>query len=223
MTERHKNWPRTGSELQAMQAAERDGRPFLYWRDQADQLQFLMLLPDSPRVKIGRRETADVPLPWDGQVSRLHATLVPAGDDWTVVDEDSTNGTWVNGSRVSGRKRLHNKDHLIVGETRVDYSGAAHGSVSTARVPGSRGEIELTQRKRKVLIALCRPVFVDGATTPATNPQIADELHVAVDTVKGTLKELFEQFGLTELVQNEKRSQLVSTVRDHKLLAPHDF
>jgi FHA domain len=249
MTEQHVNSPRRGGELQALQAAQQTGLSFLYWRDGGERLQFLMLgtqsqaeaptsrprsaepvattkwlpSPDHP-VTIGRRESADVPLPWDGQVSRQHATLHPAGHDWKVVDEDSTNGTWVNGCRISAGKRLNNKDHLVLGETRVDYwSGEGHGSVSTARAAGSYSGIELTPRKRKVLIALCRPVFVEGATTPATNPQIAEEVSMAIDTVKGILKELFEQFGLAAVAQNEKRSRLVATVREHKLLAPHDF
>lgn len=206
-----------------MLEAERSGLPFLYWRDGDDQLRLLMLADELPRVTVGRRENADVPLPWDSQVSRLHATLVLVGDDWTVEDEDSTNGTWVSGSRVNQRKKIHHKDHLTFGETRVDYHGRTHDSVSTARAPESPGGMTLTERKRRVLVALCRPIFAGGATIAATNPQIAEELHVTVDTVKGTLKELFDQFGLGSLPQNEKRSRLVQIVRDYRLLAPHDF
>ena len=223
MNDTHKNRPRNAREGKAMLEAERTGLPFLYWRGGDDQLRFLMLSAELSRVTVGRRENADVSLPWDGQVSRLHATLVPVGDDWTVEDEDSTNGTWVTGSRVQQRRKLHHKDHLIFGETRVDYHGRVHESVSTARAPESPSGTVLTDRKRRVLIALCRPIFVGGATTAATNPQIADELHVTVDTVKGTLKELFDQFGLGSLPQNEKRSRLVQIVRDYRLLAPHDF
>ena len=51
-------------------------------------------------------------------------------------------------------------------------------------------------------------VRCDDLRRPASNRQIADELVVSVDTVKGTLHELFETFGLTDLPQNQKRAAL---------------
>lgn len=51
----------------------------------------------------------------DDRVSRLHAELVFGHDErWWVHDLDSTNGTYVNGSRVSQR-RLNADDTLTVG------------------------------------------------------------------------------------------------------------
>jgi DNA-binding NarL/FixJ family response regulator len=43
---------------------------------------------------------------------------------------------------------------------------------------------------------------------PAPNKRIADELHLSVDTVKGTLSALYERYGLTTVPQNEKRAAL---------------
>ena len=46
-------------------------------------------------------------LGWDTEVSRLHAQVEPVGSDWIVVDDGlSRNGTYVNGERVNGRRRL---------------------------------------------------------------------------------------------------------------------
>ena len=43
----------------------------------------------------------------------------------------------------------------------------------------------------------------------ASNREIADELFVAVDTVKGTLSRLFEEFGIGgDVPQNQKRALL---------------
>jgi hypothetical protein len=206
-----------------MLEAERTGMPFLYWRDGGEQLEILILKADRTQVTVGRRETCGIPLPFDTQVSRLHATIELVGEDWTVVDENSTNGSWINGARLSGRQPLRSRGHMTFGETRVDYAFPGHETGTTTRTPDTPTGYPLSERKRKVLIALCRPIYTGGSTTPATNPQIADELHVAVDTVKGTLKELFDQFGLGALPQNEKRSRLVAIVRDYRLLAPHDF
>ena len=45
--------------------------------------------------------------------------------------------------------------------------------------------------------------------TPATNKQIADEVFLSVDAVKGHLRTLFERFELGDLPQNQKRLRLV--------------
>ena len=42
-------------------------------------------------------------------------------DGTWVVDLGSTNGTYVNGERVNGRRRLHEGDRLQVGDTELEY------------------------------------------------------------------------------------------------------
>jgi DNA-binding NarL/FixJ family response regulator len=59
-----------------------------------------------------------------------------------------------------------------------------------------------------VLVALCRPIATGRLAAPASNREIAEELVLSVDTVKGTLHELFEAFGLEDLPQNQKRGAL---------------
>ena len=102
--------------------AERRGDPFLVWRDAHDREQVLSL-PDAWRqVTIGRGPSCDVGLPWDSEVSRVHAELVRVGDDWAVVDDGlSTNGTFVGGERVERRRRLHDGDELRCGDTLLRF------------------------------------------------------------------------------------------------------
>ena len=61
-----------------------------------------------------------------------------------------------------------------------------------------------------MLVALCRP-FKDGPAfaTPATNAEIAAELHLSVDAVKTHLRALFEKFELADAPQSSKRLALV--------------
>ena len=134
------------------------------------------------------------------------------------------NGSFVNGSRIHGRHRLEDKDHMYFGQTRVVYREPESdpGSQSTARALESPAAIPLTETQRKLLIALCRPVE-SGSATPATNPQIAAEVHLSVDAVKAHMRHLFDRFELGDLPQNEKRQQLVAIVRGSGLLSPHDF
>jgi pSer/pThr/pTyr-binding forkhead associated (FHA) protein len=79
------------------------------------------------RVAIGRGSGCDVRLP-DATVSHRHATLQAQGPDFVVVDEGSTNGTFVGSVRVAGRtsRIVRSGDRMRVGrvwlELRVDQS-----------------------------------------------------------------------------------------------------
>jgi FHA domain len=206
--------------------AERIGIPFLYWVDDAGEQHILMLSEDRTRVTIGRREQSDVPLTWDTEVSRAHALLEPVGGEWTLIDDGmALNGSFVNGSQIHGRHRLEDKDHMYFGQTRVVYREpeSDEGSQSTARALETPAAIPLTETQRKLLIALCRPKVESGSATPATNPQIALEVHLSVDAVKAHMRHLFDRFELGSLPQNEKRQQLVAIVLGSGLLARHDF
>jgi len=54
---------------------------------------------DGARVVLGRGAGSDVRLP-DPSVSTRHATIRAQGNDYAIVDEGSTNGTWVGGVRL---------------------------------------------------------------------------------------------------------------------------
>lgn len=226
MSETHETRAPSPRELKALIEAEREGVPFLHWRERSGEQRILILAPDRARFTIGRREQSDIPLAWDPEVSRAHALLESVGEEWTLVDDGlSRNGTFVNGGRVHGRQRLHDRDRMCFGNTHVVYhqpSGAGI-SDSTARAPGAPSSVHLSEMQRKVVIALCRPMIDSAAATPATNPQIAAAVFLSVDAVKAHLRILFERFGVGELPQNEKRTRLVSIVLSSGVLAPHDF
>jgi FHA domain len=214
----------TPAELKAVIAAERSGFPFLVWRSDDGEQRLLMLEADHWRVTIGRDPAADVPLPWDPEVSRTHALLELVGRGWTLVDDGlSRNGSFVNGARVIGRRQLRDKDRLVVGNTPVTYRETSGGVTQTAAAIDTPAAIPLSPMQRKVLIALCRPVHETASATPATNRQIAQEVYLTVDAVKAHLRVLFERYGLSQLPQNEKRARLVSAVLDAAVLVARDF
>ena len=70
------------------------------------------------------------------------------------------------------------------------------------------GPTDLSASQRAVLRALCRP-FADGSAwaRPATNPEIAAELVLSLEAVKGH-RVLFAKFEVADLPQNEKRLRL---------------
>jgi pSer/pThr/pTyr-binding forkhead associated (FHA) protein len=72
---------------------------------------------DSGPITIGRTGQNDVVLDGDEFASARHARVEARGDGVWVQDLESTNGTFVNGSRVVGAERLSTGDVLRVGET----------------------------------------------------------------------------------------------------------
>jgi pSer/pThr/pTyr-binding forkhead associated (FHA) protein len=189
-----------------------DARPFLLYRDgTGDQAVFELDEQRGP-VTIGRRAGNDVALPWDAEVSRVHAELAPMGGGWVVCDEGiSRNGTFLNGRRIRGRRALQGGDVIAVGDTQLAFCAPSGGSsIATATAGVSASAVDVTPAQRRVLEALCRPLSGSAYAAPATNAQIAEELVLSVETVKGTLKALFERFGLESLPQNQKRAALAA-------------
>jgi DNA-binding CsgD family transcriptional regulator len=204
----------TPEELRARIAAERDGAPFLVLRDGDGAQRIVALAEDRPeRLSIGRNQSNDVSLPWDEEVSRLHAELERIGGEWTISDDGlSRNGTFVNGSRIGGRVRLRDGDVIRVGGTSIAFREPAGAGLSNpthvAPPRVTRDDLPITQRQ--ILIALARPFRHNEFAAPASNSQIAEELHLSVDAVKAHLRMLFQRFGIEDLPPNQKRSRLVA-------------
>ena len=202
----------TALELKAQILAEREGLPFLIYRDGSGEHRLLVLDAEQERVTIGRRPSADVALESDEEVSRLHAELVRKGEDWTLADEGlSMNGSFVNGEPVRGHRRLRDGDAIRVGGTVLIFRNPTdHESKATTPSDELRTIVNLSDAQRRVLAALCRPFRESVAfVTPPSNEQIAAELYLSVDAVKKHLRTLFEKFGVSHLPQNEKRARLV--------------
>jgi hypothetical protein len=72
---------------------------------------------DSAPLTLGRGGQNDLVLVGDEFASARHARIEPRGDGVWVQDLESTNGTFVNGTRVAGAQRLDPGDVLRVGET----------------------------------------------------------------------------------------------------------
>ena len=65
-------------------------------------------------VVLGRHRTCDRLFP-DDTVSRRHAELRRHAIGWTLRDLGSTNGTWLNGVRISGEVRVVDGDEIRLG------------------------------------------------------------------------------------------------------------
>lgn len=67
-----------------------------------------------PRTVIGRAPWCDIPLA-SAQASREHARLFWSGEELSIVDLDSLNGTMVNGDRIVAQRPLASGDVVVIG------------------------------------------------------------------------------------------------------------
>ena len=79
------------------------------------------ILLDTSPITLGRGVTNDVPLPDDEYASTRHVRVEPRRDGVWVEDIGSTNGTFVNGIRLTRERRLAPGDVLRVGETDLRF------------------------------------------------------------------------------------------------------
>jgi ABC-2 type transport system ATP-binding protein len=80
-------------------------------------------IPLIGEVLIGRSPAADVVIV-DEEVSTRHASFVESDGGASVEDLGSTNGTFVNGERLTGRRELAAGDRVRVGRTVLEVRGA---------------------------------------------------------------------------------------------------
>jgi hypothetical protein len=80
-----------------------------------------MFTLDSHPLTIGRAVNNDVSMPDDEYASGRHARFEPRRDGVYVEDIGSTNGTFVNGIRLTRERKLTPGDLIRVGETDLRF------------------------------------------------------------------------------------------------------
>jgi hypothetical protein len=198
-------------DLEARRAAEQRGEPFLLLRDDQGAQRIIELDERAGSVTIGRRQEADVPLAWDPEVSRLHAELEHKAGEWTLCDDGySQNGTYVNGLRIHGRRRLTDGDLLKIGQTAIAYCDPGLSGLGVTLAPGELGAApKFSEQQQRILRGLCRPLMGDGeGVTPATDAEVAAETGIAEDIVTTELDHLGRSFGLQDMPPGDRRAEI---------------
>jgi adenylate cyclase len=100
-----------------------DVAPRLVWNGPAGDAEWIL----SGRTVVGRARGCTVRLAADREASKEHAAVEPSGKGWRIRDLKSSNGTFVNGTRVRETLALRDGDEIRIGTTRLRF-----------RVPGER-------------------------------------------------------------------------------------
>jgi len=198
-------------DLEARREAEQRGEPFLLLRDDQGAQRIVALDEGAGSVTVGRRLEADVPLPWDPEVSRLHAELEFKAGEWTLCDDGfSQNGTYVNGLRIHGRRRLTDGDLIRIGQTAIAFCDPGLGGLGVTLAPGELGIApKFSEQQQRILRGLCRPLMGNGqGVQPAGDAVIAAETGIPEDVVTTELDHLGRAFGLQDMPVADRRAEI---------------
>jgi len=207
------------------QEGERAALPYLLYRDPTGCEREYALDAARETVTVGRRQEADLCLPWDPEVSRLHAELACLAGEWTLTDDGlSQNGTFVNGLRLVGRRRLQDGDFVTVGRTTLTYidPSAPRGDITLASSE-LLGIPAFSEQQQRILRALCAPLMGDGeGVVPADDTTIAANVRVSEAVAATELDHLARAFGLEDLELEERRREIALLALRAGLVRPFE-
>jgi FHA domain len=201
----------SSDDLEARREAEKRGEPFLVLRDDQATQRIVELDESAGSMTIGRRLEADVALPWDPEVSRLHAELEFKAGEWTLCDDGfSQNGTYVNGLRIHGRRRLTDGDLVRIGQTAIAFCDPGLTGLGVTLAPGELGIApKFSEQQQRILRALCRPLMGDGeGVKPSSDADVAAATGIPEDVVTTELDHLGRAFGLQDMPAPDRRAEI---------------
>jgi pilus assembly protein CpaF len=134
---------------------------------------------EAGEYSIGRVDTCDVVLP-HGKVSRHHATLRVEGSTVLLEDAGSANGTFLNGERTRGARRLRSGDRIGIADyvltVKVRTRDSTKPGTRTARrAPSGRGALVPSQGRGAVSTATERTIEAAVERYEAEAPGPIDE------------------------------------------------
>ena len=103
-----------------------------------------ILLIGSP-IKIGSAPDYGIKVD-DPRVSRTHAVWRRIAGSWVVEDAGSTNGTWVNGARITVPTEASHGDYIWFGGAKFSFQEAKRPLVASGNAPRSVVEPDLLAR-----------------------------------------------------------------------------
>ena len=112
---------------------------------------------------VGRGAHNDVRLS-DESVSETHAKLQKRDDGWYVVDMDSTNGTYVGGTRVSGERKLEGSPDVRFGGLKFRFTAVGAGTAADLEAKGTRAIAAMPRP------SIAATASVERDSTPVASP-----------------------------------------------------
>lgn len=96
---------------------------------------------DKGEITIGRVQGNDIILP-KGNISKRHSRIVLKDGKFIIVDLKSTNGTYVNGKKITAPQVVKSSDKIYIGDFTLQLNGASAEPAVEARAFNARPKRE---------------------------------------------------------------------------------
>ena len=216
----------TEEELEARKAAEALGERFLVFRDDEGRQHIHVLSGNLPSVTVGRRAEADISVPWDPEMSRLHAELRAArrrvdGLRRRPVAERDVGQRPAPGRPPAARRRRPAEDRphdlrllrpgpdrgrADAGAGRAERHARASPSSSSASCARSAGRCSWTGR----------------ASTRRTDEEVAEATGIPLEAVAAELDHLGRALGLEAMPAADQRAEIALLAMRSGLVSADD-
>lgn len=90
-------------------------------------------IPDNKVITLGRNRDIELPLP-DLKLSRRHCQIEFRPTGFLLRDLGSTNGTYLNSTRIQGEVALGHGDHVVLGDTEIEFQNPEELDKAQTRV-----------------------------------------------------------------------------------------
>jgi Nif-specific regulatory protein len=146
--------------------------PYLIVREMGAERMFTLA---DEEMSIGRSRQNPIQLETD-QSSRKHCTVRRAGRGWRIVDEQSSNGTFVNGLKID-EKELSDGDLIGIGGASITFKVDGPAAAPEPDRAPEESTVPIPLRDRSVQILIETLIGASAA------PSIDDFLRTAVDNL----------------------------------------
>lgn len=152
------------------------------------------------KISIGRSSDNDIPLP-DPFCSGHHAFFYPVDQGYAVRNNNSKNGTFVNGKRIPAELELTKGDEILVGTTRLIFDKEISSNVELTDAPSPSANVNTIMNLDDVLKKHDISTTIRAAARPIDIEQIRLE-HRSLAVINEVNKALLLHKPLSELLDH---------------------
>lgn len=150
------------------------------------------------KISIGRSADNDILVP-DPFCSGHHAFIYPSETGYVVRDNNSKNGTFLNGAKVQAETELKKGDEVLIGSTRIVFDKELVANVEVTESPTSASNINTIMNLKEVLKRPDIDTTMKAAATPMDFERIKSD-HKAFSVLTEVSQALILHKPLSELL-----------------------
>lgn len=101
-----------------------DGVLFVFSSEETESRWLYLPIEMKPQITIGRDSGCDLVLS-HVSISKVHARITKESDGFYISDNNSTNGVIVNNFRINGKRKLNEKDVIVITNSKIIFTSKA--------------------------------------------------------------------------------------------------